>query len=112
MDFEDEESDFLTTVGIGLQGEVLWRAAGIQIDYQPSHIWYRDNDELDYWRHLGIGNVWYDLTRNTRFEARNTYLRTADPSDDSGLVDAEAPLGGSDVDQDLNRRGFKNTIIM
>ena len=104
---DDETSSSVTTVGIGLLGEILWRRAGIQLDYQPSKIWYSEDDDLDYWRHFASGNVWYDFGRNTRVEVRNTYLRTADPSDESGLVDPDAPLGGSDVEQDLNRQGLE-----
>jgi opacity protein-like surface antigen len=107
LDPDNETSDNITTVGIGLEGEILWRTAGIQMTYEPSKVWYQDNDEWDYWRHLASGNVWYNLGRNTRVGVRNTYLRTADPTDDSGLVDPDAPLGGSDVESDLNRQGVE-----
>jgi hypothetical protein len=107
LDPDNETSDYITTLGIGFEGEILWRTAGFQMAYEPSKVWYRDNDELDYWRHSASGNVWYNLGRNTQIEVRNTFLRTADPTDDSGLVDPDAPLGGSDIEQDLNRRGVE-----
>lgn len=105
LDPEDEESDFITTLGIGLQGEILWRTAGLQLNYAPSRSWYRDNGDQDFWRHEAFGNLWYDMSRNTRIEFRNTYLRTANPSDSSDLLDEDAPLRGRDVERDLNRQG-------
>jgi hypothetical protein len=107
LDPEDEESDYITSLGIGLQGEILWRTAGIQLNYDPSKFWYHDNDDQDYWRHQASGNAWYDFSRNTRIEVRNTYLRTANPSDESALIDPDAPLSGRDVDRDLNRQGLE-----
>jgi hypothetical protein len=107
LDPEDEEDDFITTIGVGLQGEILWRTAGIQLNYAPSKSWYKDNDDQDFWRHLATGDVWYEFSRNTRIEVRNTYLRTANPSDESGLRNEDAPLSGRDVEQDLNRQGLE-----
>ncbi|MBL0713173.1 MAG: outer membrane beta-barrel protein [Desulfosarcina sp.] len=107
LDSTNEESDYITSAGVGLEGEVLWRNAGLQLNYTPSHFWYKDNSDLDYWRHSASGNVWREFTRNTRFEMRNTYLRTANPSDESEQINQDAPLEGRDIDRDLNRRGVE-----
>ena len=111
LDPEDEESDFITSVQVAVGSEILWRRAGIQLDYGGSRFWYRDNDDENYWRNLATGTVWYDISRNTRFEVRNTYLRTSNPYDQSGLLNPNAPLGGQDVDQDLNRQGLETYYV-
>ena len=105
LDPEDEESDYITSVEIGGQGEILWRTSGIQLGYQGSRFWYHDNDDENYWRQSANGNAWYDFSRNTRVEVRNTFLLTANPSDETDLIDAENPLSGRDVERDLNRQG-------
>ncbi len=104
---DDEKSDTIYSTGIGLQGEILWRKAGIQLNYTPSYFWYNDEDDQNYWRHLASGFGWYDITRNTRIEMRNTFLRTANPSDESDLITQDAPLSGQDITQDLNRQGLE-----
>ena len=107
LDPDDEESDLITTVQGGLQSEVLWRTAGIQLGYQGSRTWYKDEEDQDYWRHFAAGNAWYEFSRNTRIEVRNTYLLTANPSDESDLRTEDAPLSGRDVERDDNRQGLE-----
>ena len=107
LDPEDEESDYITGVEVGSLMEIRWRTAGIQLNYAGGRFWYRDNDEENYWRSLGSATVWYDVSRNTRIEVRNTYLRTADPSDRSELRNEDAPLSGRDIEQDRNRQGLE-----
>ena len=111
LESEDEKSDWITGAGIGIQGEILWRKAGFQLSNDYSRYWYRDKDEEDYWRNLASGNVWYDFTRSTRLEVSNTYLRTANPSDESNLRDENAPLSGRDIETDLNRQGLEKYYI-
>jgi hypothetical protein len=103
---DNETDDYITKVGIGLRGEVLWQKASVVLNYKPSYQWYKDTSDRDYWRHEASGDARFDFTRNTRMELRNTYLRTSDPSDESDFVDEDAPLDGRDVDRDLNRRGL------
>ena len=107
LESEDEESDYITTVAVGLETEILWQTAGINLSYDGSRTYYQDNDDENFWRNLAAGDVWYNFTRNTRIEVRNTYLRTANPSDESNLRDQDAPLSGRDVERDRNRQGLE-----
>ena len=107
---DNEESDYIYSAGIGLEGEILWQTAGIQLTYGGNRFWYADNDDQNYWRQSVNGNSWYDISRNTRIELRNTFLLTANPSDESGLIDENAPLSGRDVERDLNRQGGEDDL--
>ena len=107
LDPEDEEDDFITGVGFGLAGAILWRTAAIELSYEGSRFMYSDNDDQDWWRNLATADIRYDISRSTRIEVNNTYLRTANPSDESGLRDEENPLSGRDVERDLNRQGLE-----
>jgi hypothetical protein len=101
---DNEVDDYITTAGVGLNGQVLWRTAGLEIDYTPSYNTFADNSDLDYWRHLASFLAWKEFKRNTRLELRNTYLRTSDPRDQSGALDEANPLLGSAIETDINRR--------
>ncbi len=102
---DNEEDDYITSAGLGLFGQVLWRTGGIELDYIPTYNSFADNSDLDYWRHAGSFYAWKEVKRNTRLELRNTYLRTNDPTDETGAIDPDDPLLGSAIDADLNRRG-------
>lgn len=102
---DNEVDDFITTAGIGLNGQVLWRTAGLELNYNPSYNKFADNSELDYWRHLASLYTWKEIKRNTRLELRNTYLRTNDPVDETDAIDPDDPLRGSAIEADVDRRG-------
>ncbi len=104
-DPDDEEEDFITSTGVSLTGEVLWQTAGVELNYTPSYRKYADNTEFDGWRHSASFLAWKEYKRNTRFELRNTFLRTEDPADESDDIDVDDPLVGPAIESDRNRRG-------
>lgn len=102
---DDETEDYITTAGLGLTGEVLWRTAGLELNYTPTYHKFSDNSDLDYWRHAATLYTWKVIKRNTRLELRNTYIRTNDPQDESDAIDPDDPLAGQAIEADINRRG-------
>lgn len=89
-DEENKVDDFITTTGLSLTGEALWRTAGLEINYSPSYHEYSDNDFLNYWRHEAFLRFYKGLSRNIRLELMDTFLKTEDPRDESrGIEDAE-----------------------
>lgn len=102
---DNEVDDFITSAGLGLFGQVLWRTGGIELDYTPTYNKFADNTEFDYWRHAASFYVWKEIKRNTRLEFRNTYLRTNDPTDQTDAIDPDDPLLGTAIETDVNRRG-------
>ncbi len=105
LDDEDETSDMIYTTGIGLRQEVLWQTAGAILNYEPSYSWYRDEGDLDEWRHLVEAQIYKDYSKRTRLNLRNTYLRTTRPADRSDERDPDNPREGRQIEADTNRRG-------
>ena len=102
---DNETEDYITRAELGLTGQVLWRTAGLELNYNPSYNKFSDNSDLDYWRHAASFNLWKEIKRNTRLEFRDTYLRTNDPVDATEDIDPDNPLLGSAIELDTNRRG-------
>ena len=102
---DNEVDDFTTRLGLGLTGRVLWRTAGVELNYTPTYNKYADNSDFDYWRHSASFYTWKAFKRNTRLELRNTFLQTNDPVDQTDAIDPDNPLRGSAIETDFNRRG-------
>jgi hypothetical protein len=102
---DNETDEYITTAGLGLTGQVIWRTAGLELNYSPSYIKHDDNDDNDSWRHSASLSAWKTIKQNTQCELRNTYLRTSDPVDNSGAIDPDDPTIGPEIESDINRRG-------
>jgi hypothetical protein len=105
LDYQDEVYDFSTAAGLDLTGQILWRTAGIELNYNPTYNSFQENNELSYWRHEASLYTWKQFQRNTRIELRDTYLRTNDPTDESATIEQDGPSQGPAIATDRNRRG-------
>ena len=105
LDYQDEVYDFTTAAGLDLTGQILWRNAGIELNYSPTYYSYQENDDLSYWRHEASLYTWKQFQRNTRIELRDTYLRTNDPTDESAALQQDGLPQGPAITTDRNRRG-------
>lgn len=107
LDPENEEEDFVTSVGVSLAGEALWRTAGIRLIYAPSFLFHADHSDQDDWRHAIDLASWVELSRNTRVDLTDSYLRTIVPNDQSANLQVEQnPLAQPLIRTDANRRGL------
>lgn len=102
---DNEQWTYITSIGLNITTDVLWRTAGIRINYNPSYNAYSEFDEFDYWRHAASARIWKVIHRNTRLELSDTYLRSNDPLDESDLPVEEGQPEGPDIEVDPNRRG-------
>jgi hypothetical protein len=102
---DNEQWTYINSVGLNLTTDVLWRTAGIRINYTPSYNAYSEFEEYDYWRHAASANIWKVFKRNTRFDLSDKYLRSDDPLDESDLPVEEDPPEGPGIEADPNRRG-------
>jgi hypothetical protein len=108
LDPANEQEDFVHTAGVSLTGEALWRTAGIQLTYAPSYSWHADHSEQDNWRHAVDLVSWVDLSRSTRIDLTDSYLRTFVPNDQSAnLQVANNPLAQPLIQADQYRRGLR-----
>jgi hypothetical protein len=96
---------YINSVGLDLTTDVLWRTAGIRINYNPSYNMYSEFEEYDYWRHAASVNIWKVFKRNTRLELSDNYLRSDDPLDESDLPVEEGQPEEPGIEADPNRRG-------
>jgi opacity protein-like surface antigen len=108
LDPDNEEDDWITSVSLGLNLDILGRTSGLQLAYTPSYAWYNDFSELDGWRHNADALAYVDVSRSTRLTARNSYLRTDDPVEDSEILRSEDPFERPAIEADTNRQG-RNT---
>jgi hypothetical protein len=104
LDPENEKEDYITTAGLTLNGQILGRRAGLELNYSPSYSKYENNEDYDSWRHEASLYTWKEIKRNTRLEFRNTFLQTNDPEDESEAIDADDPTQESAIESDTNRR--------
>jgi hypothetical protein len=105
LDYQDKVDDFNTAAGVDLKGQILWRTAGIELNYNPTYNAYQENDDLSYWRHEAGLYTWKEFGRHTKFELRDTFLRTSDPTDQSTPTVQDGQLQAPVIATDRNRRG-------
>lgn len=102
---DNEQWTYINSVGLNLTTDVLWRTAGIRINYNPSYEAYSEFEEYDYWRQGASANIWKVFKRNTRLELSDTYLWSDDPQDEVDPSVEEGQPEGPGIEADPNRRG-------
>jgi hypothetical protein len=107
LDYTDEVYDFITAAGVDLNGQILWRTAGIELSYIPTYRSFQENNYLSYWRHEASLYMWKQVQRNTKIELRDAYLRTKDPTDSSATIEVDGLPQAPAIATDRNRRGRK-----
>jgi hypothetical protein len=108
LDPSNEQEDYIHTAGVSLSGEALWRTAGIQLTYAPSYSWFSEHSDQNNWRHAVDFVSWVDLSRSTRIDLTDSYLRTSIPNDQSAILQAaNNPLAQPLIQVDQNRRGLR-----
>jgi hypothetical protein len=105
LDYQDKVYDFTTSAGLDLTGQILWRTAGIELNYSPTYNSFQENNDLSYWRHEASLYTWKQFQRSTRLELRDTYLRSNDPTDESADIEQDGQIQGPAIGTDRNRRG-------
>ena len=73
------EDDFITTLSAGFTAQLLGRTNGLEVSFDPGYVFYQDFTENDGWRLPATLRAWSNLTRSTRLELNNDFLRTDDP---------------------------------
>jgi hypothetical protein len=83
---DNEEDDYITILSPGFTAAALGKSSGLEISYDPSYAKYYDFHENDTWRHAAELMGWSDLTKSTRFEISNSFLRTEDPLEEEEIL--------------------------
>jgi hypothetical protein len=76
---DNEKDDWITTISAGFTAQALSKSGQLEVSYDPAYSFYQDFDENDGWSHSANLNGLYNLTKRTRFDISNSFLRTQDP---------------------------------
>jgi hypothetical protein len=109
---KNEEDDWITIVSAGFTAAALGKTGGLEVSYDPAYIKYYDFDENDTWRHNANLHGWSDMTKKTRFDVWNSFLRTEDPLDEEdilGLRDGDVTQEGDTTIRKNRRTYYRNT---
>jgi hypothetical protein len=93
---DNEKDDYITTVSAGFTAEALGKTGELKVSYDPAYRFYQDFDENDGWRHDAKLRGFSNLSKRTRFDFSNKFLRTQDPLDEEGIL----ILRGKNVEQE------------
>ena len=86
---KNREDDYITEASAGGTFSILGRTSGMDLSFDPGYRWYADNTNKDTWRLPATLDIWSDISRRTRFEIFDRFLRDDDPEEDRGVVSEE-----------------------
>jgi len=83
---DNEKDDYITTVSAGFTAAALGKIGGLEVSYDPAYSFYKRTDENNGWSHDAGLNGYSQLTKRTRFEVHDRFLRTQDPLRDEDVL--------------------------
>lgn len=86
---QNTEDDYITDLAAGGTLSILGRTGGMELSADPGYRWYAQGTELDTWRLPATLNIWSQISRRTRFEIFDRYLRDDDPEADRAIISEE-----------------------
>ena len=89
---DDTEDDFLTEVSAGGTFSILGETSGMELAFDPGYVWYANNTSDDYWRVPVTLDIWSNISRRTRFEIYNRFLRDEDPAGDDPVISEDGSV--------------------
>ena len=88
-DDNNKEEEFITIISAGFTAAITGKNSGLEISYDPAYSIYDEFTEFNAWRHDADLFAWIDLTKNSRIELRDTFLRTEDPYTEEDYYERE-----------------------
>ena len=73
------KDDFITTLSAGFTAQLLGKTSGLDLSFDPGYVFYQDFTENNGWRLPANLRAWTDLTKATRLEFNDYFIRTEDP---------------------------------
>jgi hypothetical protein len=86
---KNTEDDFITEASAGGTFSILGKTSGMDLSFDPGYRWYADNTSKDTWRLPATLDIWSNISRRTRFEIFDRFLRDDDPDEDRGVISEE-----------------------
>jgi hypothetical protein len=109
---DNEEDDFITIVSAGFTAAALGKSGSLEVSYDPAYTKYYDFDENDAWRHDARLRGWSNLTKRTRFDIWNRFLRSEDPLSEEDILalrDEDVVQEGDTTIRKNRRTFYRNT---
>lgn len=79
---DDEQEDFITTTGVGATLGFRGATAGLTLAYNPEYASYKNNSDLNTWRHYASMDANWQFARNTRLGLSDSFVISDDPADE------------------------------
>jgi hypothetical protein len=83
---DNEEDDYITIVSAGFTAAALGKTGGLEVSYDPAYSFYKDFDDNHGWSHDAKLRGWSDLSKRTRFEVSDRFLRTQNPLGEEDIL--------------------------
>lgn len=80
QDSTDPQSDLITTVSPGVTYTLTGETRALSLSYDPSFVYHTEREESIATRHAATVSAYDQLTRASRLEFRDTFMRTDDPT--------------------------------
>ncbi len=109
---DNEKDDWITTVSAGFTAAALGKTGELEVSYDPAYSFYQDFDENDGWSHDARLKGFSNLTKRTRFDISNNFLRTQDPLDEEDILalrDKDVVQEGDTTIRQGRRTYYRNT---
>jgi len=100
---ENKEHDYITTVSPGFTAELLGKNIGATLSYDPGYTFYDRYSENDTWRHNARFSGWAEITKNTRLDVSDSFLRTEDPLTEADIVALRVKDATAQIDNTVRR---------
>ena len=86
---KNKEDDFITGVYAGGTFQALGKTSGLELISDPSYQWFANNTSEDFWRVPATLDIWSNISRTTKFEIFDRFLRDTDRGDDNPVIREE-----------------------
>ena len=86
---KNKEDDFITGVYAGGTFQALGKTSGLELISDPSYQWFANNTSEDFWRVPATLDIWSNISRTTKFEIFDRFLRDTDRVDDNPVIREE-----------------------
>ena len=83
---DNEKDDYITTVSTGFTAAAIGKSGELEVSYDPAYSFYKNTDENNGWSHDARLNAFSQLTKRTRFDIHDRFLRTQDPLRDEDVL--------------------------
>jgi len=83
---KNKEDDYITGVSVGGTFSALGKTSGLELISDPSYQWYANGTSDDYWRVPATLDIWSNISRRTKFEIFDRFLRDTDREDDNPVI--------------------------